>query len=167
MKPSTPVLLLLPFAGLVQGCVRVHAYLSNTPIGNDIMSIELWDDDNFYQKCGTCSWAFASDQSRCRKECGKFTVEVWNNGRSAWVRNNGNNGLVYTMRRTNSDLEDYCCLFTDNGCRGRCSNWESCHKSQHDNCNRYACNLCDGLRYCGVRDRLLVASEDNSTAIEE
>jgi hypothetical protein len=158
MKIST-LLSLLPYASGALSCIRVHTNMYSDPFNNDGLSIEIWDDHRYYKRCPGCSWAFSSDTSKCKSDCGEFKVEVTGNGAKVKVQKKST-GKWYTLKSKNRKVNSSCCYQLDSRCGGYCASWDTCLVSNHGNCKNYACRLCDGHSVCGNR-RLFV---DNSTS---
>lgn len=151
MKLTLFLAFFLSVAYHAKACIRVHARLLQAPWPEqDGMGIEVWDNDNVYEKCG-CAWQSYAGKD-CTAKCGKFTVTVGRNGRGGRVTNN-NNGYSATLKTQNvAKPENWCCLFGENGtCRGQCQVWDNCSWDAFGNCNKYQCKLCGGKQLCGSK----------------
>ncbi|EWZ83182.1 hypothetical protein FOWG_13109 [Fusarium oxysporum f. sp. lycopersici MN25] len=121
-------------------CVAARTYLHNRPFIDDRASAFFADNEDFYQ------WDCPDlDEPRV-----SWRVKTWENGQQLEISTMiGEQELkAYDVENKDTDYNDWCDAWTDNGCKARASSYESCHWISSVCTNGETCNLCDGRAVC-------------------
>jgi hypothetical protein len=70
----------------VQACIRVHAVLTNNFLTGDVMSVQVYDNDDFYCRVAQGKRR-ASGDTHWIMDCpnGNYHIELWNNGKQGHI----------------------------------------------------------------------------------
>ncbi|WJG37355.1 uncharacterized protein FOBCDRAFT_246175 [Fusarium oxysporum Fo47] len=116
-------------------CVAARTYLHNRPFIDDVITMELWHSGR--KVCSERASAFFADNEDFYQwDCPdldeprvSWRVKTWENGQQLEISTMiGEQELkAYDIENKDTDYNDWCDAWTDNGCKARASSYESCH----------------------------------------
>ncbi|KAJ0140041.1 hypothetical protein HZ326_17049 [Fusarium oxysporum f. sp. albedinis] len=162
MFPSTKTLAAIAvisatFARVTEAqCVAARTYLHNRPFIDDVITMELWHSGR--KVCSERASAFFADNEDFYQwDCPdldeprvSWRVKTWENGQQLEISTMiGEQELkAYDVENKDTDYNDWCDAWTENGCKAKASSYESCHWISSVCTNGETCNLCDGRAVC-------------------
>ncbi|KAH7210514.1 hypothetical protein BKA60DRAFT_544206 [Fusarium oxysporum] len=156
MFPSTKTLAAIAvisatFARVTEAqCVAARTYLHNRPFIDDVITMELWHSGR--KVCSERASAFSPIMKTSTNGIALILMSLESAGESRLGRMGSSlkspELKAYDVENKDTDYNDWCDAWTDNGCKARASSYESCHWISSVCTNGETCNLCDGRAVC-------------------